>query len=155
MNFHEFDFGGLFDVKLAWENLPFVLGGLPMTLTISIIGMVIGLVLGLMLALARGSSKFILRWMARAYISFMRGTPMLVFLFILYYGLPIVGIEFTALTAAARGFGLNSAAYIAEIGRSALNSIDKGQWESAKALNLGYSQTLRKIILPQGARIAV
>lgn len=146
MNFQGFDFGGLFDVKLAWENLPFVLGGLPMTLTISLAGMVIGLVLGLMLALARGSTRIILRWPARIYISFMRGTPMLVFLFILYFGLPVVGIEFSALAAATLGFGLNSAAYIAEIDRSALNSIDKGQWESAKALNLGYAKTLRKII---------
>ncbi|WP_164217387.1 amino acid ABC transporter permease [Virgibacillus sp. YIM 98842] len=155
MNFQGFDFGGLFDVKLAWENLPFVLGGLPMTLTISLAGMVIGLVLGLMLALARGSTRIILRWPARIYISFMRGTPMLVFLFILYFGLPVVGIEFSALAAATLGFGLNSAAYIAEIDRSALNSIDKGQWESAKALNLGYAKTLRKIILPQATRIAI
>ncbi|GAB3805586.1 amino acid ABC transporter permease [Virgibacillus kimchii] len=155
MDFQGFDFGGLFDVKLAWENLPFVLGGLPMTLTISVAGMAIGLILGLMLALARSSSKITLRWPARLYISFMRGTPMLVFLFILYYGLPVVGIEFTAWVAAALGFGLNSAAYIAEIDRSALNSVDKGQWESAKALNIGYSLTLRKIILPQATRIAI
>jgi cystine transport system permease protein len=155
MDFQGFDFGGLFDVELALENLPFVLGGLPMTLMISIIGMGIGLVLGLFLALGRSSSKFILRWPARVYISFMRGTPMLVFLFILYFGLPVVGIEFTALAAASLGFGLNSAAYIAEIDRSALNSVDKGQWESAKALNLSYFQTLRKVILPQATRIAI
>ena len=80
---------------------------------------------------------------------------MLVFLFILYFGLPVVGIKLTALVAACLGFGLNSAAYIAEIDRSSLNSIDVGQWESAKALNLTYWQTLRKIILPQAMRIAI
>ncbi|CDQ42058.1 MULTISPECIES: amino acid ABC transporter permease [Virgibacillus] len=155
MNFNGFDFGGLFDIELALESLPFVLGGLPMTLLVSFVGMALGLVLGLFLALARGSNRFIFRLPARTYISFMRGTPMLVFLFILYFGLPVVGIKLTALVAACLGFGLNSAAYIAEIDRSSLNSIDVGQWESAKALNLTYWQTLRKIILPQAMRIAI
>lgn len=155
MNFNGFDFGGLFDIELAIESLPFVLSGLPMTLLISIVGMIMGLVLGLFLALARGSHNIFLRWPARIYISFMRGTPMLVFLFILYFGLPIVGIELTALVAASLGFGLNSAAYIAEINRAALNSVSIGQWESAKALNIGYWTTLRKIILPQATRIAI
>lgn len=155
MNFNGFDFGGLFDIELALESLPFVLEGLPMTLLVSIIGMTMGLVLGLFLALARGSKMVALRWPARVYISFMRGTPMLVFLFILYFGLPVVGIEFSAVVAASLGFGLNSAAYIAEIDRSALNSIDQGQWESARALNMSYWPTLRKIILPQATRIAI
>ncbi|MFC4025723.1 amino acid ABC transporter permease [Oceanobacillus longus] len=155
MNFNGFDFGGLFDIELAIDSLPFVLQGLPMTLLISIAGMGIGLVLGLFLALARGSKNILLRWPSRVYISFMRGTPMLVFLFILYFGLPVVGIEFTAMAAAIIGFGLNSSAYIAEIDRSSLNSVDKGQWESARALNLPYWTTLRKIILPQATRIAI
>ncbi|WP_067728706.1 amino acid ABC transporter permease [Oceanobacillus damuensis] len=155
MNFNGFDFGGLFDIELAIRSLPFVLGGLPMTILIAIAGMGIGLILGLFLALARGSKNILLRWPSRIYISFMRGTPMLVFLFILYFGLPVVGIEFTALTAAIIGFGLNSAAYIAEIDRSSLNSVDNGQWESSKALNMPYWITLRKIILPQATRIAI
>lgn len=155
MNFNGFDFGGLFDVELALENLPFILKGLPMTLAVAIVGMTVGLIFGLFLALLRDSNKWILQWPARIYISFMRGTPMLVFLFIIYFGLPVVGIEFNALTAAFLAFGLNSAAYIAEINRSALNSIDTGQWESAKALNLSYWPTLRKIILPQAIRTAV
>ncbi|MFC2949577.1 amino acid ABC transporter permease [Virgibacillus sediminis] len=155
MNVNGFDFGGLFDVELAWRSLPFVLEGLPVTLLIAVSGMAIGLVLGLFLALARGSQRLLLRWPSRIYISFMRGTPMLVFLFILYFGLPVVGIEFNAITAAILGFSLNSAAYIAEIDRSSLNSIDRGQWESAKALNIGYWTALRKIILPQATRIAI
>lgn len=155
MSLNGFDFGGLFDIELALENLPFVLGGLPMTLAVSIIGMGIGLCLGFFLALARSSDKVILRWPARVYISFMRGTPMLVFLFILYFGLPVVGIKLTALAAASLGFGLNSAAYIAEINRSSLNSVDQVQWESAKALNLSYWQSMSKVILPQATRIAV
>lgn len=148
-------FGGLFDVKLAWKSLPYVLSGLPMTLLISIVGMAMGLFLGLFLALMRNSEYIILRWPARIYISFMRGTPILVFLYILYFGLPVVGIKLSALTAASIGFGLNSAAYIAEVNRAAINSIDRGQWESAKALNLGYWVTVRKIIIPQATRIAI
>lgn len=155
MNLGAFNFGGLFNPVLAWESLPFVLGGLPVTMLIAIVSMGMGLILGLFLALARGSNRIVLRWPARIYISFMRGTPILVFLFILYFGLPVIGIKFTAIVAACLGFGLNSAAYIAEIDRSSINSIDRGQWESAKALNMSYLKTLRKIILPQATRIAI
>ncbi|MGY0692548.1 amino acid ABC transporter permease [Virgibacillus sp. FSP13] len=147
--------GKLFDWRLAWESLPFLLEGIPATLSVSFIGMAIGLLLGFFLALARGSDRIILRWPARMYISFMRGTPILVFLFILYSGLPVVGIELSAFLAASMAFGLNSAAYIAEINRSSLNSVSSGQWESAKALNMGYWQTMRKVILPQAIRIAI
>ncbi|WP_371069234.1 amino acid ABC transporter permease [Sediminibacillus sp. JSM 1682029] len=150
-----FSFGGLFDVELALENLPFVLGGVPMTIAVSFAGMAFGLVLGLLLALARSSEKKLLRWPARVYLSFMRGTPILVFLFILYFGLPVAGVELTAYAAAVLGFGLNSAAYIAEVNRSALNSVPRGQWESAHALGFSYWQTLRRIILPQAFRIAI
>lgn len=145
----------LFDWRLAWDNLPFLLGGIPATLSVSLIGMVIGLVLGLFLALGRSSEAMLFRWPSRFYISLMRGTPILVFLFILYAGLPVIGIKLSAFLAASLAFGLNSAAYIAEINRSSLNSVAIGQWESAKALNLGYWQTLRHIILPQATRIAI
>ncbi|QKY68240.1 amino acid ABC transporter permease [Lentibacillus sp. CBA3610] len=150
-----FDFGGIFDVKLALESLPFVLGGLPATIGVALAGMAIGMILGLFLALARSSDRIILRWPSRVYISFMRGTPILVFLFILYFGLPYIGLELTAFVAASVGFGLNSAAYIAEINRSSLNSVDIGQWETAKSLNIGYWKTLQIIILPQATRIAI
>lgn len=154
-NFTEFHLSKLFDVELALEYLPFVLQGIPMTLLVSIIGMGIGLILGLLLALLRNSENWLLRLPARLYISFMRGTPLLVFLYILYFGLPVVGIQFTALVAASVGFGLHSAAFIAEINRSSLNSIDQGQWEAAQALQLNYWQTITKIILPQATRIAL
>ncbi|WP_085505491.1 amino acid ABC transporter permease [Thalassobacillus devorans] len=145
----------LFNAQRAWDNLPFVLSGVPLTLLVAILGMLLGLLIGLFLALARRSDKRMLRWPARMYISFMRGTPILVFLFILYFGLPVVGIELTATMAAVLGFGLNSAAYIAEINRSSLSSVDRGQWESAQALGFSYWQTMRRIILPQATRIAI
>lgn len=155
MIFQDVSFNDFFNVELAIENLPFVLSGVPIMLFITVVSMVFGLLLGLFLALCRGSKRKYLRWPARIYISFMRGTPMLVFLFILYFGLPMTGLKLSALTAACLGFGLNSAAYIAEINRAALNSIDQGQWESAKALNLSYWQTMQKVIIPQAVRIAV
>ncbi|MGP4042099.1 amino acid ABC transporter permease [Gracilibacillus sp. D59] len=147
--------GDFFDVKLALENLPLILSGLPMTLIVSFASMVLGLVLGLFISLGRSSDSFVLRYPARVYISFMRGTPILVFLFILYYGLPMIGLKMPAIMAAILGFGLNSAAYIAEVIRASINSVPKGQWESAKALGFGYWQSLTKIILPQGTRIAL
>ena len=145
----------LFNPSLAIESLPYVLEGLWNTLFISFISMAFGLALGLFLALGRSSSNWLLRMPSSLYISFMRGVPILVILFILYFGFPVIGIEFTALQAAVIGFSLNSAAYIAEINRSAINSVDQGQWEASTSLGLSYWQTLRGIILPQAVRIAL
>lgn len=145
----------LFDVKLAIKEFPFMIQGIWYTILISFSSMILGLVISLFLALARQSSYKLLRWPARVYISFMRGTPILVFLFILYLGLPLVGIEFTALTAAIVGFTLNSTAYMAEINRGALSAIPSGQWHSARALGLTYWQTLKSIVIPQAIRIAI
>lgn len=145
----------LFDVQLAIESFPFLLQGIPMTLLLSLLGMTLGLFLGFFLSLARGSKHYILRWPTQIYISFMRGTPMIVFLFLLYFGLPVIGLELSAFVAAMLAFGFNSAAYIAEINRASLNSIDEGQWESATALNISYWLTMRLIILPQAVRTAI
>lgn len=145
----------LFNAERAWSNLPFILEGVPLTLFVAVIGMAIGLILGFFLALARGSSHIWLRWPARFYISFMRGTPILVYLFVLYFGLPVVGLKLPATTAAIIGFGTNSAAYIAEINRASLNSVSNGQWESARALGFTYWQSIRRIIMPQATRIAI
>src|SRR5699024_2633956 len=136
-------------------SIPFLLQGVTMALILSVLAMIIGLVIGFFLALASGSKRIVLRWPARMYISFMRGKLMIVFMFLLYIGLPVIGIELTAFVAATLAFGLNSAAYIAEINRSSLNSIDEGQWESARALNIAYWPTMRTIILPQAIRIAI
>ena len=152
---NEIEWGLLFDPVLAIESLPYVLEGIWYTLLISMGSMLIGLVIGFFLALARTSPKKIMQWPARLYISFMRGVPILVILFLLYFAMPVIGIEFTAVQAALIGFSINSAAYIAEVFRSSLASVDKGQWESSTALGLTYWQTMRRIILPQSVRIAV
>ncbi|WP_270181550.1 amino acid ABC transporter permease [Alkalihalobacillus sp. CinArs1] len=145
----------LFDADLAIRSFPYVIQGLGLTMLISVVGMIVGLILGLFLALGRMSKVKMLRWPARLYISFMRGTPILVFLYILYFGLPMAGIEFSAITAALIGFSLNSAAYMAEIQRSALSSIEKGQWEASTALGMSYWRTMKEVILPQATRIAI
>ncbi|MFC7322848.1 amino acid ABC transporter permease [Halobacillus campisalis] len=155
IDIREINIEKLFVPERAWENLPFVLQGVPYTILVAIIGMLIGLVLGFFLALARRSSHRLLRWPARVYISFMRGTPILVYLFVLYFGLPVLGITLTGPTAAIIGFGTNSAAYIAEINRSSLASVAHGQWESARALGFSYWQSMRRIIVPQATRIAI
>ncbi|ALV21942.1 MAG: ABC transporter permease subunit [Carnobacterium sp.] len=145
----------IFDPALALDSLPYVLKGLGYTLGISVSSMIFGTLLGFLLAIMRMSSFKPLRIIAKIYISFMRGTPTLVFLFILYFGFPFIGIQFEAINAAVIGFSLSSSAYIAEIIRSALASIDKGQWEAAYALGLKWSFIMRKVIVPQAMRVAV
>ncbi|WP_088006673.1 amino acid ABC transporter permease [Indiicoccus explosivorum] len=152
---NEIEWGLLFNPQLAIESFPYVLSGIWYTLLISLGSMAAGLVIGFFLALARTSGIAPLRWFARLYISFMRGVPILVILFLLYFALPIIGLELTALQAALIGFSVNSAAYMAEILRASLASVDRGQWESAQALGLTYWQIMRRIIVPQAVRIAI
>lgn len=153
--FSEVEWHYIFNPELAWESLPFLLSGLPLTLGIALSSTFNGLVIGFFLALMRMSKLPILDWIARSYISFMRGTPALVFLFLVYYGLPFISIQFTALTASILAFSLNCAAYISEIIRSALSSVEHGQWEAATALGIKRSMILWKIIVPQATRIAI
>ncbi|WP_050615489.1 amino acid ABC transporter permease [Bacillus testis] len=145
----------VFNWDLVVDSFPFVIQGLGYTLLLSLASMAIGLLLGLLIATGRMSANKLLHWIARFYISFMRGTPLLVWLFILYFGLPMVGIEFTPIAAAIIGISTHFAGYIAEVIRSAIMSIPKGQWEAAATLQMGYWQTMRKIILPQAARVAL
>ncbi|MFT0803900.1 amino acid ABC transporter permease [Bacillus swezeyi] len=145
----------IFNAELAAKSFPYVMQGIWNTLLISFVSMFAGLMIGFFIALGRMSKFALLRWPARVYISFMRGVPILVILFILYFGLPYIGIQFTALSAAIIGFSINSAAYIAEIIRSALSSVDRGQWDAAKSIGFSYRQTMRHIIVPQSVRIAL
>ncbi|MEC6746932.1 amino acid ABC transporter permease [Marinilactibacillus sp. XAAS-LB27] len=145
----------IFDPELAWESLPFLISGIPNTLIIAMISTFLGLIIGLGLTVMRLSEMKLLNFLAKVYVSFMRGTPALVFLFLIYFGLPFVNIQFPALTAAIICFSLNSAAYISEILRSAVSSVDHGQWEAAKALGLSKGVTFRAIIIPQATRIAL
>ncbi|PBB04713.1 MULTISPECIES: amino acid ABC transporter permease [Salimicrobium] len=151
----DFEPGKIFNLQRSIENLPLILEGVPYTVLVALAGMVLGLVLGFFLALARSSAQLWLQLPARFYISFMRGTPILVYLFVIYFGFPAVGIEINAVSAAVLGFGTNSAAYVAEIIRSSLSSVDGGQWESSRALGFSYWKTLQRIIVPQATRVAI
>ncbi|WAG79311.1 cystine ABC transporter permease [Metapseudomonas furukawaii] len=142
-------------LQLALDSAPFLLKGAVYTVVLSLGGMFFGLLLGFLLALARLYGFTPLRWLAQVYVSFFRGTPLLVQLFMIYYGLPQLGIQLEPLPAALIGFSLNMAAYTSEILRAAIASIDKGQWEAAASIGMSRSQTLVRAILPQAARTAL
>lgn len=125
------------------------------TVILSLGGMFFGLLLGFGLALMRLSRFKLVSWLARVYVSFFRGTPLLVQLFLIYYGLPQVGIELEPIPAAMIGFSLNMAAYACEILRAAIGSIERGQWEAAASIGMTRAQTLRRAILPQAMRTAL
>ena len=111
--------------------------------------------LALLVALARISPYRLHAAPARAFISIIRGTPLLVQLFIVFYGLPQIGVKFDPFVAAVIAFSLNVAGYAAEVVRSAILAVPKGQFEAAATIGLGYAQTLRRIVLPQASRTAV
>jgi cystine transport system permease protein len=142
-------------LDLLRQSAPLLMKGAGYTVALSLIGMSLGLVLGFGLALMRLSRSPLLRWPASVYVSAIRGTPLLVQLFLIYYGLPQFGIELPPLVAAGIGFSLNIAAYACEILRSAIANVDRGQWEAATVLGMSRGQALRRVILPQAARTAV
>ncbi|MDI1363274.1 MAG: cystine ABC transporter permease [bacterium] len=142
-------------LDLLRQSAPLLLKGAGYTVALSVIGMSLGLALGFGLALMRLSRSALLRWPAGVYVSAFRGTPLLVQLFLIYYGLPQFGIELPPLLAAGLGFSLNIAAYACEILRSAIANVDRGQWEAATVLGMSRGQALRRVILPQAARTAV
>ncbi|MEV0673065.1 ABC transporter permease subunit [Mycobacterium sp. NPDC050441] len=142
--------------QLIADNLwPLAKAALTMTIPLTIISFAIGLVIALAVALARLSSNVVLSNIARFYISIIRGTPLLVQLFIVFFALPEFGVKIDPFPAAVIAFSLNVGGYAAEIIRSAIQSIPKGQWEAAETIGLNYTGTLQRIILPQAARVAV
>ncbi|MDE0584209.1 amino acid ABC transporter permease [Planococcus sp. SIMBA_143] len=135
--------------------LPLIEAAVQFTLPLSVISFILGLFLAVITALARISTVRVLQWIARVYVSIIRGTPLLVQLFILFYGLPTVGVTIDPFPAAVIGFSLNVGAYASEVIRAAILSIPKGQWEAADTIGMSYSQTLRRVILPQASRVSV
>ena len=135
--------------------LPFLLEGAEVTLVLSAVSLAVGLVLGILAALARLSRFRPLRVFAQAYVDIIRGTPLLVQLFLIYYGLPELGIQIDAFPAAVIGLGMNYGAYLAEVFRGGLLSVDRGQWEAARSLGMRPGPMIRSIILPQAVRVAL
>jgi len=129
--------------------LPTLLKATGMTLVLVLITMLVSPVLGLLIALGRISRIKMIASILWGYIWLFRGTPLLLQLFFIYYGLPPLGGTLKPFTAAVIGLGLNYSAYLAEIMRGAIESIDKGQMESAKAIGMTYAQAMRRIIIPQ------
>ncbi|MDR2403390.1 MAG: amino acid ABC transporter permease [Spirochaetaceae bacterium] len=138
---------------LSW--IPPLLDGARITISLTIVAVSAGLVLSLFLALGKMSKRVWLSNICSAYIFFFRGTPLLMQLYFIYYGLPQITSFLTInsrFLAAFFAFGLNSAAYCAEIIRAAIQSIDKGQFEASRALGMSYAQTMRLVIVPQSIR---
>lgn len=135
--------------------LPLIEGMIQYTIPLSFIAFVLGLVIAVLTALARISTIKVLQMIARVYVSIIRGTPLLVQLFILFYGLPTVGVVIDPFPAAIIGFSLNVGAYASEVIRAAILSIPKGQWEAANTIGMTYTQSLRRVILPQASRVSI
>lgn len=135
--------------------LPMVEGALYYTIPLTIVSFILGIVIAVFTALARISKNPILSPIARAYVSIIRGTPLLVQLFIIFYGLPSIGLTINPFPSAVIGFSLSVGAYASEIIRAAIQSIPKGQWEAAYSIGMNYSQALRRVVLPQASRVSI
>jgi len=147
-----------FDVTYFLEMIPLLLGYLGLTMKMASLGLVFALILAVNMAVVRVLKVPLLDWLVQLFISFFRGTPLLVQLFLLYYGLPqmfpiMVGID--AFTAAVIGLSLHFSAYMAESIRAAILGIDKSQMEAALSIGQSSLMAMRRIILPQAARIAL
>jgi len=142
-------------IALLEDAAPVMLQGAGYTLLFALAAMAGGLAIGFPVALLRLAPWALLRWPAALYVSVMRGTPLLVQIFVIYYGLPSVGIEFSPVTAGVLALSLNAGAYLSESVRGAIANIGQGQWRASFSLGLGYGQTLVYIVLPQALRVAV
>jgi polar amino acid transport system permease protein len=161
-----------FDVQWIRDNFRYILGGLRYTMVIAVSGIVLAIVLALLGALARISSNPVAYAVAGFYVSFFRGTPLIVQMFLLYLALPPVGrnlateyswlpegfdqaLVLDAATAGTLALGLNYGAYMTEIFRSGIQSVAGGQGEAADALGMTYGQKMRKVVLPQAFRVVI
>ena len=139
-----------FDFSLITSSFPLLLQGALVTLQITALAVGLGLVLGLIAALAQLSKIGILRILAKVYVDFIRGTPLLVQIFIIYFALPvIIGHRIDPFVAAVAACSINSGAYVAEIFRAGIQSIEQGQMRAGLSLGMTWGQTMRFIILPQ------
>uniref|UniRef100_UPI00406D4AB5 amino acid ABC transporter permease n=1 Tax=Paenibacillus sp. FSL R7-0345 TaxID=2954535 RepID=UPI00406D4AB5 len=140
----------IFDMAYEYRN--FFFAGLKYTLLLAVLGVFFGFVLGIIVSLLRMSKWRILRFIATAWVEFLRGTPMLVQLFLIHYGLPEFGLEFTPIQSGAITLTINSSAYLAEIFRAGIQGVDRGQVEAARSLGMKQGMTMRYIVLPQALK---
>lgn len=145
------------DIGYMWDLAPIIASYIPLTLFMAVISMIIALLLAAVLAVIRVMKIPVLDWVVAVFISFFRGTPLLVQLFLFYYGLPQLLPALTninGVTAAIIGLTLHFSAYMAESIRGAILGVDRSQWEAAQAIGMTQGQLLRRIVLPQAARTA-
>ncbi|MBM7579521.1 cystine transport system permease protein [Jeotgalibacillus terrae] len=146
----------LVDWELFWSSIgPMVEGGIKNTIPLTLLSFTFGLILALLTALARLSGNKVFSGIARVYVSAIRGTPLLVQLFIVFFGLPDLGVTLDPFPSAVIAFSLNVGAYASEIVRASILSVPKGQWEAGYTIGMTYPQTLRRIILPQATRVSI
>ena len=144
------------DWELVRSSLgPLVRGTITGTIPLSLASFVLGLALALLVALMRLSKVRVVSGLGRAYVSVIRGTPLLVQLFVIFYGLPSIGLKIDPWPSAIIAFSMNVGGYAAEVIRAAILSVPKGQWEAAHMIGMPRGLALRRIILPQAARVSV
>ena len=144
-----------FDWALVQKAIPLLGTGLLTTVKICLLAMLLGIVLGGALGLGSLSRWKPLRWAVMAYVDFIRGTPLLVQIFLVYFALPVVGVNLPEFWAGVIALGLNAAGFIAEIVRAGVGSIESGQSEAARSIGMRHSQILFHILLPQSLRSIV
>ncbi|MDO5758900.1 MAG: amino acid ABC transporter permease [Rhodobacterales bacterium] len=145
------------DIDYMLALVPVILGYVPLTLFMAVAGMAFALILGSLLAVERVVRVPVLDWLVVLFISFFRGTPLLVQLFLFYYGLPQIVSALTQIngvTAAIMGLTLHFSAYMAESIRAAIVGVDRSQWEAAQSIGMTQGQMMRRVVLPQATRIA-
>ena len=142
-------------LQFLWQTLPVFMDGLRVTLELTAVGLIMGFVLGLLAALGRIYGSPWVRRVCVAYIEVFRGTPLLVQLFLIYYGFPGIGITFSRMASAYLALGLNSGAYQAEYLRGSIMAISEGQMMAGRSIGLTRFATIRHIILPQALRLVI
>ncbi|HZF78971.1 MAG TPA: amino acid ABC transporter permease [Rubrivivax sp.] len=144
-----------FDWDLVGKAIPLLATGLLTTVKICSLAMLLGMVLGGLLGLAALSRSRLLRWAVMAYVDFIRGTPLLIQIFLVYFALPVVGLNLPEFWAGVLALGLNAAGFIAEIVRSGVGAVEKGQAEAARSIGMRHHQILWYVLLPQSLRTVV
>ena len=143
------------DFSFMSEYYLFFLDGAKFTLIIAFFSVLLGVIGGTFFALMKISKSFILNAIASTYIEIIRGTPLLVQLYIIFYGLPYIGVDFPDMIAGIFAMGINSSAYVAEIIRGGINSVDKGQMEAARSLGMSHNTAMISIIIPQAVKTII
>lgn len=139
-----------FDFSLIWNSLPLLLAGAGVTIEITAIAVGLGFIFGLITSVCRLSGVKILQVIAVCYVNIIRGTPMLVQIFLIYFALPmVIGERINPFVAAVAACSINSGAYVSEIFPAGIQSVDKGQMEAGRSLGLSWMQTMRYVIMPQ------